>query len=176
MVRKVLLACGVLSSLLYVAMNVVAAMLYEGYSAASQTVSELSAIGAPTRPMWVLLGAVYTLLLSAFGAGVRLSAGRDRPLRVVGGLMIVQGVVGLFWPPMHQRGAEQTLTDALHIVFTAVTVLLITLEIGYGAAAHAHFNRKLRAMESASGVVPASTRLLRTRMCPPALSSPLTKS
>jgi hypothetical protein len=41
MVRKVLPVCGVLSSLLYVAMNVIAAMLYEGYHSASQTVNRL---------------------------------------------------------------------------------------------------------------------------------------
>lgn len=135
MARKILLACGILSSLLYVAMNVIAAALYEGYSSASQTVSELSAIGAPTRPLWVSLGAVYTLFVAAFGVGIWLSAGRSRPLRVVGAVMIAYGVVGLFWPPMHQRGAETTMTDTLHIVFTVVTVLLMTLAIGFGAAA-----------------------------------------
>jgi hypothetical protein len=34
--------CGILSSLLYVAMNVFVAMQWEGYSSASQAVSELS--------------------------------------------------------------------------------------------------------------------------------------
>jgi hypothetical protein len=52
MIRKVLIVCGILSSLLYVAMNVFVPMLWEGYRSASQTVSELSAIGAPTRPLW----------------------------------------------------------------------------------------------------------------------------
>jgi drug/metabolite transporter (DMT)-like permease len=46
MARKILLVCGILSSLLYVAMNVIAAMLYEGYNSTSQMVSELSATGA----------------------------------------------------------------------------------------------------------------------------------
>ncbi len=70
MARKALLVCGILSSLLYVAMNVFIPMQWEGYSSASQTVSELSAIGAPTRPLWVPLGTVYTLLVAAFGWGV----------------------------------------------------------------------------------------------------------
>ena len=48
-VRKTLLVSGIVSSLLYVAMNIFVAMQWEGYSSASQTVSELSAIGAPTR-------------------------------------------------------------------------------------------------------------------------------
>jgi len=132
--RKLLLLCGILSSLLYAAMNVFVPMLYEGYSSASQTVSELSAIGAPTRPLWVVLGIGYTLLLTAFGWGVRASADGNRPLRTAGGLLIVYGVIGLFWPPMHQRGTEFTLTDTMHIVFATSTVLLMMLGIGFAAA------------------------------------------
>jgi Protein of unknown function (DUF998) len=141
MARKVLLGCGILSSLLYVVMNIITARLYEGYNSASQTVSELSAIGAPTRPLWLLLGIPYSLLATAFGWGVWASAGRNRPLRVVGGLMVTYGVIGLFWPPMHMRGAEFTLTDTMHIAFAMVTVLLMLLAIGFGAAA---FEKRFR--------------------------------
>ena len=137
MVRKILLACGILSSLLYVAMNVFVAMQWKGYSSASQTVSELSAIGAPTRPLWVSLGITYTLLVTAFGWGVWASARGKRPLRIVGGLMVAYGVIGLAWPfaPMHLRGTVSTLTDTMHIVFAMVTVLLMLLAIAFGAAA-----------------------------------------
>lgn len=50
-------------------------------------------------------------------------------------------IFGLFWPPMHLRGAGFTLTDTLHIVFAAVTVLIFILEIGFGAAA---FGKRFR--------------------------------
>jgi hypothetical protein len=130
MVRKILLICGILSSLLYVAMNIVVPMQWEVYSSASQTVSELSAIGAPTRQLWVLLVIPYTLLVAAFGWGIWISAGRSRPLRVVGGLMIAHGVI-----------AESTVTDTLHIVFAIVTVLIFVLEIGFGATA---FGKRFR--------------------------------
>jgi hypothetical protein len=135
--RTALLVCGIVSSLLYVAMNVFVAMQWEGYSSASQTVSELSAIGAPTRPQWVLLGIAYTLLVIAFGLGVWGSAGRNRPLRVVGGLMVSYGVISLAWPfaPMHLRGERLSLTDTMHIVLAIVTVLLMLLAIGFGTAA-----------------------------------------
>src|SRR5579862_2852664 len=103
MLRKNLLVCGVLSSLLYVAMIVFVPMQWEGYRSASQTVSELSAIGAPTRPLWVPLGIAYTFLVAAFGWGVRASARGNRPLRVAGGLLVAYGVIGLAWPPMHLR-------------------------------------------------------------------------
>jgi hypothetical protein len=134
-VRASLLICGILSSLLYAAMNIFVPMQWEGYSSASQTVSELSALGAPTRSLWVPLGIVYTLLLTAFGWGVRAHARWNRPLRIAGSLMIAQGVIGLFWPPMHLRGTEPTLTDTLHIVWSVATVLLMMLAIGFGAAA-----------------------------------------
>jgi hypothetical protein len=89
MTRKILLVCGIVSSLLYVAMNVFVPMRWEGYSSASQTVSELSAIGASTRPLWVPLGIAYTLLVAVFGCGVWASARQNRPLRVAGGLLVL---------------------------------------------------------------------------------------
>ena len=139
MLRKVLLVCRVLSTLHYVAMNVVVAMQWDGYSSASQTVSELSAIGAPTRPLWVALAVLYTLLVIAFGAGVWKSAQASRPLRVVGGALIAHGLLGLVWPPMHQRevlaAGGGTLTDTLHIAWTMATVFLMMLAIGFGAVA-----------------------------------------
>jgi hypothetical protein len=151
-VRQVLLICGILSSLLYVAMNVFVAMQWEGYNSASQTVSELSAIGAPTRSLWVLLGIPYTLLVTAFGWGVWASARRNRPLRVVGGLMVACGVIGFAWPlaPMHLRGAEFTLTDTMHIVLAMVTVLLYLLVLGFGAAA---FGKRFRLYSIATMVI-----------------------
>ena len=51
MLRKVLLLCGILSSLVYIAADIFAARRYPGYRYTAQTVSELSAIGAPTRPL-----------------------------------------------------------------------------------------------------------------------------
>ena len=135
MTRRISLLCGILSSLLYVAMNVLVPMQWEGYSSASQTVSELSAIGAPTRPLWVVLGMVYILLFAAFGLGVWQSAGGNRRLRVLGGLILAYCVVNLYWPPMHLRGIEPSLTDTLHIVWSIVAVLLMMLMMGFGAAA-----------------------------------------
>jgi len=48
-VRQLLLGCGALSSLLYVATDVLGGTRYEGYSFSSQAVSELMAIGAPSE-------------------------------------------------------------------------------------------------------------------------------
>jgi pimeloyl-ACP methyl ester carboxylesterase len=141
MLRKTLLICGIASSLLYVAMNVVVAMQWEAYSSASQTVSELSAIGAPTRALWATLGAFYTVLVTAFGWGVWKSAGGNRALRNVGRLVIAYGALGLAWPfaSMHLRetlaAGGGTLSDTLHLALGAITVLLMLIAMITGAGA-----------------------------------------
>jgi CubicO group peptidase (beta-lactamase class C family) len=143
--RKALLSCGILAPLIYVAMMLFVGLWWEGYSVASQTPSELSAIGAPTRPMWVLLGTVYAVLMIAFGWIVWRTASLNRPLRVVGALLMAQAVFGWLWPPMHQRAVlaagGATATDTLHLVWAAVTGVLFTLAIAFGAAA---FGKRFR--------------------------------
>ncbi len=136
--KKILLFCGILSSLQYVAMNIFVPLRYPGYDVASQTVSELSAIGAPTRPLWTLLSIFYSVFVIAFAYGLWRSAARNHPLRIVAGLMYAYGVLGFFWPPMHQRVAlgvgEGTMTDTMHIAFSVATVLLMVIAILIGAA------------------------------------------
>jgi hypothetical protein len=136
-----LLVCGILSSLLYVAMTIFVAMQWETYSSASQTISELSAIGAPTRSLWAVPGAIYTVLVTAFGWGVWKSAGRSRALRIAGGLILAYGALGVLWPfaPMHLRetlaAGGGTLSDTMHLVLASVTVLLMLLAISFAATA-----------------------------------------
>jgi hypothetical protein len=144
--RRALLVCGILSSLLYAAMTAFIPMQWPSYSSASQTISELSAIGAPTRPLWVVLAIPYTLLVAAFGWGVWRSAVGNRALRAAGAWLLAQGVIGVAWPPMHQRevlaSGGGTLTDTMHIVFAMVTVLLMLLAMGFaGAALGSRFRR-----------------------------------
>ncbi|MGE3517503.1 MAG: DUF998 domain-containing protein [Vicinamibacterales bacterium] len=147
MLRRALLVCGILSSLLYAAMTVFVAMQWESYRSASDTISELSAIGAPTRPLWLPLGAAYTVLVTAFGWGIWQSARGLRVLRIVGGLVVAYGALGLLWPfaPMHLRetlaAGGGTLTDTLHLVLASVSVLLMLGAIGVGSVA---FGRRFR--------------------------------
>lgn len=135
-VRKILLVCGILAPLLYVATDVLAAVLYEGYSYTDQTISELFAIGAPTRPLILVLAPAYALLVYAFGAGLWTSAGRKLALRVVAAGLIGKEVLGLvvtLFFPMHMRGVEGTLTDTMHATLTLVGNLFFLLAIGFGA-------------------------------------------
>ena len=136
--NKLLLVCGILSSLWYISINIIVPMQDPGYNVASQTVSELSAIGSPTRSLWNLLSPFYSLLIIPFGWGIWLSSGHNRKLQAVGVMMLIYGFSGFFWPPMHLREAlaagEGSPTDTIHIVFAMMTIGLMLLIIGFGAA------------------------------------------
>ena len=154
--KRTLLICGILSSVLYVAINIIVPMQWAGYSCASQTPSELSAIGAPTRQLWVWVSAPYTLLVTAFAWGVWKSAGQNRPLRIAGGLMMVYGALGVIWPfaPMHLRetlaAGGATFSDTLHLILGAVTEILYLFALGFAATA---FGRKFRIYSIATFVI-----------------------
>lgn len=135
--RTLLLVCGILAPVLYVSTDMLAAIRWEGYSYTAQTISETFAIGAPTRPLVLLRGLAYSVLVIAFGLGIWGSAGGKRPLRVAGGLLVGVALVDLVAPflaPMHLRGAERTLADTMHIVLASVDVLFILLIIGFGTS------------------------------------------
>jgi hypothetical protein len=139
--RDAWLIGGVVSSLLYLAMNLIVPMQWADYRWASQTVSELSAIGAPTRPLWVVLGLVYTLLVTGFGWGVRMAAGDNRRLRLAGVLIAVYGSLGIAWTfaPMHLRpvlaAGGGTVSDTVHLGLGGLTEVLYLLALGLAAAA-----------------------------------------
>ena len=152
--RKVLLGCGFVAALLYTGM--ITLISYEGYNPISQVPSELTAIGAPTSALWAVLGWVYMALILAFGWGVWKSAGTSRPVRVVGTLLLVSGLLGFLWPfaPMHQRevlaAGGGTFGDDLHRILGIATVLLFVSTVGFGAAA---FGRAFRFYSIATLVI-----------------------
>jgi len=134
--RRVLLICGVLSSLAYLGADQLAAVFHGAYhSFAAQTISELFARGAPTRAMVDPLLVLYDLLTIAFGVGVWLAARGQRSLRITSVALVVLGAVGVPGPwlfPMNLRGVGG---DEPHIIMTAVMVLFIITAVVAGAFA-----------------------------------------
>lgn len=130
-----LLVCGIVAPLLYIGSDIAAAARFAGYSYADQTISELMAIGAPTRPFLITLFVPWNLLVMAFGAGAWASAGQKRAQRVAGILLLAYGCVSLagLFSPMHLRGGAGSATDVMHILLTMGIVLFALLYIGFGA-------------------------------------------
>lgn len=126
-----LLFCGIISSLWFIASDLIASNLWAEYSFTGQAFSELTAIEAPTRSFLVhVSGIPYNLLLIAFATGVwKISAyfRRKARLRIITVLIlahVVSGFCGGSLFPMHSRGEaeEMTMTDTRHIIFTAIEV------------------------------------------------------
>jgi CubicO group peptidase (beta-lactamase class C family) len=138
MLRRALLLCGVLSSLLYLATDAIGGLSYDGYSFTSQAVSELMAIGAPSEHVVDPLFIAYCLLATAFGIGViREGIRSSRALTVTGAALIAYSVIGLTGPTlfeMHQRGTSNLAGDRGHIALTAVLVVLIITAIAVASS------------------------------------------
>lgn len=147
MIRKVLLGCGALSSVLYLAaIDVLAPIVHPRYhSYTSRMVSELFALSAPTRSLLVFPMVLYNLLVFAFVAGVWASARGHRTRRLTAAALLGYGVcstVGFLLAPMELRVvgiSEQTL---LHIWDTVLQGVFIALTLVCGAFVHgARFRR-----------------------------------
>ena len=141
MVRKVLLVGGVLSSLLYViGIDVIAALAYPDYHHyADQMVSELFAVGAPTRTLMVWCSIAYNVLVFVLAMGVWASAGGKRATRFTAAALVGYGAIstaGLLLFPMDVRGTVGSQRDSLHIVATIVMSMFIVAMMAFGGGAH----------------------------------------
>jgi drug/metabolite transporter (DMT)-like permease len=141
MVRRFLLGCGIVSSVWYVITDLIGTLRYPGYSYADQWFSELTAQGAPTRPLMIALNEIpYNLLVLACAAGVRESAGRKRAGRItadgLAGFSVFGFVTGVFFPmPTREAAAagEGTLRNTMHIPGTIVMSLSLVLAMVFGS-------------------------------------------
>jgi hypothetical protein len=123
---------------LYALADALAGLQSAGYSFRDQTISELGASGAPSKRLLLTLLIPAYLLLVAFGIGVWLAAKRRRALRIAGGLLIAFGVIALTAGPfvaMRQRGTEQGLAGALHLIEGAVEMIILLTAMGFAAVA-----------------------------------------
>ncbi len=132
--KRILFACGIFASLVYILIDIFAAFQTPGYNYINQTISELSAVGAPARPIWIAMSFIFNPLLIAFGIGILLSV-RKKSLFTTGVLLVLWGLLGFVWLffPMHQRGSIGSTTDTMHLVMAAITVPLMMLFIGFGS-------------------------------------------
>ncbi len=140
MIRKILLACGVLSSVLYLATDMSAWSRYPGYNPVSQAFSELLAEGAPTRPFLVrVAGAPYNLLVAALGVGVGISPGRQHVTRITGALLVLYAGLSYLGGTVFQmdpRGIAGSARTRRHERATAVMVCSMLLAMVCGTFLH----------------------------------------
>jgi hypothetical membrane protein len=136
-VPRGLLACGIAAAVLYFLGDLFVASQWPEYSYRDQAVSELSALGAPTRSLWNLVMAPYLPLFTLFAWAVWRAARGRRALRVTGFALLGLVAVGVGWyfVPMHLRESEKSGTDTGHLVMSALQGGFSLTAIGFGAFA-----------------------------------------
>jgi hypothetical protein len=138
-VTRTLLIGGIVGAGLYAVGDLISGLVYDGYSFKDQAISELTAIGAPSRGLMVTVITVSTLLGAGFAVGIWRSADRNRALRWAGLILFAAGTVTIFlhpFAPIHGRGVEVGLTDTLHQVITASWAFAIFAAVALGAVAY----------------------------------------
>ncbi len=140
--RRILLGCGVVSSLLYaVAINVLAPLVHPEYhSYTYRMVSELFAVHAPTRPLLGPPMIVYNLLVLSFAIGVWMSARGKRVTRYTAVALAAYFVVSTtawFFASMDVRGTPGlTARNVVHVAATAVQGIAMLSALVLGGFVH----------------------------------------
>lgn len=142
-VLKVLLLCGIIAPLLKIGTDVLAGTVWEGYDFTSRSISDLSAIGAPTRLLVVPFDLTADALLVVFAFGVWALADRNRSLRVTAGMIFGNAaflLIGGFFP-FHLDEDLSASANTVNTIVIGVSVLFLLLAIGFGAAAFRNWFR-----------------------------------
>ena len=120
---------GVISFLSYAAAVIFSPLAYPGYNRLAQAVSDLSAANAPSLALWNRLTAFYnvceTLCITVVCIG--LQGKKTRLLRVdvyLFAAMEAVSAIGFRAFPLSDSGYAGTFQDVMHMITTAIVVLL----------------------------------------------------
>jgi hypothetical protein len=137
-IRKVLLACGIAASLVWLGADILASLRYEGYNYPFDPISGLSTLDSPVRSLLIPLFNLYVVLKLVFAVGVWMFTGKKRALRITAGLVFAWGVIDLaaYFFPWDPSEDLLTFNNIMHGVLAGgMNVLMILLIIAVGANA-----------------------------------------
>ncbi len=131
---------GIVSFLSYTAAVVFSPLAYPGYRWMAQAVSDLSAANAPSLPLWNQLSALYSVCEVACVTVVciGMQGKKTKLLRTGVGLFAVMewiSAVGYRMFPLSDSGYAGAFQDVMHMMVTALVVLLSILSLAVIIAA-----------------------------------------
>lgn len=130
---KFLLTLGILAPIVKIATDVFAIRMWKGYSFVSQSISELSASGAPTRSTVLLLDLLFDLLIVAFAIGLWQQPDQSHILRIVSALIVANAVISFFvtlFIPMQINSDGISSASTIHVVLMAIGVFSFMAAMG----------------------------------------------
>ena len=131
---------GVVSFLSYTAAVVFAPLAYPGYNWMAQAVSDLSAANAPSLALWNRLSAVYNVCEVVCVTVVCIGIRGRRTKRLRAGIYLFAvmewiSAIGYRMFPLSDSGYAGAFQDVMHMVVTAVVVLLSIVSLSVIIAA-----------------------------------------
>lgn len=125
---------GVLSFLSYTAAVVLAPLAYPGYNWMAQAVSDLSAANAPSLALWNQLSALYNVceVTCATVVCIGIQGRRTKLLRTGIYLFTIMewiSAIGYRMFPLTDSGYAGAFQDVMHMIVTAVVVLLSIISL-----------------------------------------------
>ena len=125
---------GVVSFLSYTAAVVFAPLAYPGYNRMAQAVSDLSAANAPSLMLWNQLTALYSVceVVCVTAVCIGIQGQKTRLLRFGIYLFVVMewaSAVGYRAFPLSDSGYAGAFQDVMHMVITALVVLLSVVSL-----------------------------------------------
>lgn len=142
--RKALLICGIAAALVIIAINLLPGALWPGYDFLTQSISELRAIGSPTRALAYPLVILFGVLMTAFGICLWLVGRGNGALRVTAVLLLGYSLLGMadaIFFPMRVGASVALRENNLYSTPMALSVLCIVAAMGAGALAFRNWFR-----------------------------------
>lgn len=125
---------GVISFLSYTAAVFFSPLAYPGYNWLSQAVSDLSAANAPSLGLWNQLSSLYNVceVLCAVVVCIGIQKNKSKSLRIgvyLFAIMEFISAVGYRMFPLSTSGYAGSFQDVMHMVITAIVVLLSIISL-----------------------------------------------
>jgi hypothetical membrane protein len=132
---RLLLAGGIVASAVTIAGDLVAGMVTKGYSFVEQSISELGAVGVPTRALVLPVDVARGVLFLGMGAGVWSLAGERRAVRLTGGAIIANAAVGLVFAalPRHLDEPAGSPANTANTIAGALGVACFVAAMGFAS-------------------------------------------
>jgi hypothetical protein len=129
--KRLLLVCGLIAPLLFIATAILGGAIRPGYSHISDMVSELFSPGSPNKALLDPLYTLFAILLVLFGIGILRYVQGYEPAKWTGvigaGLYIAMGLLHVTSAtifPQDARGSPPTSAGEMHIVVHGVISIL----------------------------------------------------
>jgi uncharacterized protein DUF998 len=132
---KTVLIAALIAAVLFIATDLLGLVRWKGYDYIHQSISDLTAVGSPTRSWAIPLTLGHNLALLIAGVAIWLLPGRNIALRITASLLMVTAIAWLGGQLFPNQVGETPARSSPIVILGATAVVASVLMIAFGAAA-----------------------------------------